>query len=126
MDIRRVGVLGCGLMGSGIAQVAATAGYDVVVLEQDQKFLDKGFTSIDKSLGRLVERGVGKGGITPEQKKDAQSRLKGTTNALISPIATSLWKPSSRTLRRSGRHTPSSIRLSRKIASSQPIPPRLA
>jgi 3-hydroxybutyryl-CoA dehydrogenase len=82
MDIRRVGVLGCGLMGSGIAQVAATAGYDVVVLEQDQKFLDKGFTSIDKSLGRLVERGVGKGGITPEQKKDAQSRLKGTTNAL--------------------------------------------
>src|SRR6516225_3959822 len=82
MAIRRVGVLGCGLMGSGIAQVAATAGYDVVVLEQDQKFLDKGFTSIDKSLGRLVERGVGKGGITPEQKKDAQSRLKGTTNAL--------------------------------------------
>ncbi|HEY5177516.1 MAG TPA: 3-hydroxyacyl-CoA dehydrogenase NAD-binding domain-containing protein, partial [Terriglobales bacterium] len=43
MEIKKVGVLGCGLMGSGIAQVAATAGFDVVVLEQDQKFLDKGF-----------------------------------------------------------------------------------
>ena len=80
MEIRKVGVLGCGLMGSGIAQVAASAGFDVVVLEQEPTFLDKGFASIDKSLGRLVERGVSKGGITEEQKKEAQSRLKGTTN----------------------------------------------
>jgi len=80
MDIKKVGVLGCGLMGSGIAQVAATAGFDVVVLEQEQKFLDKGFAAIEKSLSRLVERGVEKGGITAEQKKAAQARLKGTTN----------------------------------------------
>src|SRR5271169_4390160 len=80
MDIKKVGVLGCGLMGSGIAQVAATAGFDVTVLEQDQKFLDKGFAGIEKSLSRLVERGVEKGGITAEQKNAAQSRLKGTTN----------------------------------------------
>jgi len=80
MNIRKVGVLGCGLMGSGIAQVAASAGFDVVVLEQEQKFLDKGFAGIDKSLGRLVERGPEKGGITAEQKKETQSRLKGTTN----------------------------------------------
>lgn len=80
MEIRKVGVLGCGLMGSGIAQVAATAGLDVVVLEQEQKFLDKGFAGIDKSLGRLVERGPQKGGLTPEQKTEAQSRLKGTLN----------------------------------------------
>ena len=80
MDIKKVGVLGCGLMGSGIAQVAASAGFDVVVLEQDQKFLDKGFAGIDKSLGRLVERGVDKGGITADQKAAAQSSLKGTTN----------------------------------------------
>jgi 3-hydroxybutyryl-CoA dehydrogenase len=79
MDIKKVGVLGCGLMGSGIAQVAATAGFDVTVLEQDQKFLDKGFAGIEKSLTRLVERGPEKGGLTPEQKKEAQSRLKGTT-----------------------------------------------
>ena len=80
MDIKKVGVLGCGLMGSGIAQVAATAGFDVVVLEQEQKFLDKGFAGIDKSLTRMVERGPAKGGLTAEQKTEAQSRLKGTTN----------------------------------------------
>jgi len=80
MEIKKVGVLGCGLMGSGIAQVAATAGFDVAVLEQEQKFLDKGFAGIEKSLSRLVERGVEKGGITAEQKTVAQSRLKGTTS----------------------------------------------
>jgi len=80
MNIKKVGVLGCGLMGSGIAQVAATGGFDVIVLEQDQKFIDKGFAGIDKSLGRLVERGPAKGGLTQEQKTEAQSHLKGTTN----------------------------------------------
>jgi len=80
MDIKKVGVLGCGLMGSGIAQVAATAGFDVLVLEQEQKFLDKGFATVEKSLSRLVERGVEKGGLTAEQKTATQSRLKGTTN----------------------------------------------
>ena len=80
MDIKKVGVLGCGLMGSGIAQVTAMAGFDVVVLEQEQKFLDKGFAGIEKSLSRLVERGPEKGGLTAEQKGQTQSRLKGTTN----------------------------------------------
>jgi 3-hydroxybutyryl-CoA dehydrogenase len=79
MEIKKVGVLGCGLMGAGIAQVSATAGLDVVVLEQDQKFLDKGFAGIEKSLSRLVERGPAKGGLAPEQKTEAQARLKGTT-----------------------------------------------
>ncbi len=78
MEIKKVGVLGCGLMGSGIAQVAAMAGCDVTVLEQEQKFLDKGFAGIEKSLTRLVERGPAKGGITAEQKTEAQSHLKGT------------------------------------------------
>ncbi|MGA2904990.1 MAG: 3-hydroxybutyryl-CoA dehydrogenase [Candidatus Korobacteraceae bacterium] len=78
MNIKKVAVLGCGLMGSGIAQVAATAGFDVVVLEQEQRFLDKGFAGIEKSLSRLVERGPAKGGITAEQKADAQSHLMGT------------------------------------------------
>ena len=80
MDIKKVGVLGCGLMGSGIAQTAAAAGFEVVVLEQEQKFLDKGFAGIEKSLSRLVERGPAKGGITAEQKTAAQSHLTGTTN----------------------------------------------
>jgi 3-hydroxybutyryl-CoA dehydrogenase len=77
MDIRRVGVLGCGLMGSGIAQVTATAGFDVTVLEVEQKFLDKGFAGIEKSLGKFAEKGT----ITPQQKDEIRGRLKGTTNA---------------------------------------------
>ena len=80
MNIKKVGVLGCGLMGSGIAQVAASAGFDVTVLEQEQRFLDKGFVGIEKSLTRLVERGPAKGGLTPDQKTEAQSHLKGTLN----------------------------------------------
>jgi 3-hydroxybutyryl-CoA dehydrogenase len=80
MEIKKVGVLGCGLMGSGIAQVAATAGFDVTVLEVEQKFLDKGFTGIEKSLAKFAERPVEKGGITGQQKEAIQARLKGTTN----------------------------------------------
>src|SRR3954464_6310477 len=81
MEIKKVGVLGCGLMGSGIAQVAAMAGFDTAVLEVDQKFLDKGFAGIDKSLAKFAERPPEKGGITAQQKKEIQSRLKGTTKA---------------------------------------------
>ena len=80
MAIKKVGVLGCGLMGSGIAQVCAMAGYDVVVLEAEQKAIDKGFAGIEKSLGKLAEKPVEKGGITAEQKTAAQGRLKGTLN----------------------------------------------
>ena len=80
MEIKKVGVLGCGLMGSGIAQVAATAGFDVTVLELEQKFLDKGFAGIEKSLAKFAERGPEKGGITPAQKDAARARIKGTTN----------------------------------------------
>ena len=78
MQINKVGVLGCGLMGSGIAQVAAQAGYGVTVLEAEQKALDKGFSGIDASLGKFVERGPEKGGITAQQKDEIRARLKGT------------------------------------------------
>jgi 3-hydroxybutyryl-CoA dehydrogenase len=80
MEIKRVGVLGCGLMGSGIAQVAATAGFEVTVLEVDQKFLDKGFAGIEKSLSKFAERPPEKGGITAQQKDEIRARLKGTTD----------------------------------------------
>lgn len=76
MTIKKVGVLGCGLMGSGIAQVSATAGYDVTVLEQEQKFLDKGFSGIEKSLAKFVEKGTIK-----EPVETIRARLKGTTDA---------------------------------------------
>ena len=68
MEIKKVGVLGCGLMGSGIAQVCATAGFDVTVLEVEQKYLDKGFAGIEKSLAKFAERPVEKGGITPRRR----------------------------------------------------------
>jgi 3-hydroxybutyryl-CoA dehydrogenase len=79
MTIKKVGVLGCGLMGSGIAQVSAVAGYDVVVLEQDQKFLDKGFAGIEKSLNKFAEK-PDKTGITPEKAKESRARIKGSTS----------------------------------------------
>src|SRR5438128_203954 len=78
MAIKKVGVLGCGLMGSGIAQVSAMAGYDVVVFEAEQKAIDKGFAGIEKSLAKFAERPPEKGGITAEQKDAARARLKGT------------------------------------------------
>jgi len=75
MAIKKVGVLGCGLMGSGIAQVAAMAGFDVIVLEVDQKYLDKGFAGIEKSLAKFAEKGTIK-----ESAEMVRARLKGTTN----------------------------------------------
>lgn len=80
MEIKKVGVLGCGLMGSGIAQVAAMAGFGVTVLEVEHKFLDKGFAGIEKSLAKFAERPPEKGGITAQQKDQIRARLKGTTN----------------------------------------------
>jgi 3-hydroxybutyryl-CoA dehydrogenase len=78
MEIRKVGVLGCGLMGSGIAQVAATSGFDVIVLEVEQKYLDRGFVGIEKSLAKFAERPPDKGGITAQQKDEIRARIKGT------------------------------------------------
>jgi 3-hydroxybutyryl-CoA dehydrogenase len=75
MEIKKVGVLGCGLMGSGIAQVSAMAGFDVTVLEVEQKFLDKGFAGIEKSLAKFAEKGTLK-----DSPQAVRARLKGTTN----------------------------------------------
>jgi 3-hydroxybutyryl-CoA dehydrogenase len=75
MAIQKVGVLGCGLMGSGIAQVAASGGYPTVVKEVGDEFLKKGMAGIDKSLGRFLEKGT----ITADQRNQTMSRLKGTT-----------------------------------------------
>ena len=75
MPIERVGVVGCGLMGSGIAQVAAQAGYQVTVREIASQFVDKGFDSIEKSLGRLVEKGT----LGASDRDQIRGRLRGTT-----------------------------------------------
>jgi 3-hydroxybutyryl-CoA dehydrogenase len=75
-EIKKVGVLGAGLMGHGIAQVSATAGYDVVVREVDDATLQKGLGRIDKQLARAVE----KGRSTQEDAEAIRGRLQGTTD----------------------------------------------
>ncbi len=76
MEIKKVGVLGCGLMGSGIAQTAASAGFETTVREVTEELLQKGFASIEKSLERFAEKGT----ITTEQQKQTRDRLFGTTS----------------------------------------------
>jgi 3-hydroxybutyryl-CoA dehydrogenase len=75
MAIQTVGVLGCGLMGSGIAQVCAAAGYKTIVREVDQKFLDKGLSRIRKFL----DDGVAKGKVTEAARATTLGNLTGTT-----------------------------------------------
>jgi 3-hydroxybutyryl-CoA dehydrogenase len=75
MAIHKVGVVGCGLMGSGIAQTCAMAGFTTVVREVSQDLVDRGLKGIEKNLGRLVEKGT----ITEAAKGEIWGRLKGTT-----------------------------------------------
>ena len=74
-DVQTVGIVGAGTMGNGIAQVAATAGYDVVMRDIESEFVERGFDSIDSSLSRLVE----KERLTQAEADAARDRITGTT-----------------------------------------------
>src|SRR2546427_3223136 len=74
MEIKKVGVVGCGLMGHGIAQVAAQSGYDVVVREVNKERLDSGLGKINGQLSRAVE----KGRLEQAQADEVKDRIKGT------------------------------------------------
>jgi 3-hydroxybutyryl-CoA dehydrogenase len=76
MEIKNVGVVGCGIMGGGITQVSALYGYNVVVLEVNESLLNKGLASIEASLKRNAERGK----ISAQDKDTALSRIKGTVD----------------------------------------------
>ena len=76
MEIKKVGVVGCGLMGSGIAQVCAQSGYQVVVSEINNELLNKGLASINSFLTKSVD----KGRISQQDKEATLGRIKGTTN----------------------------------------------
>jgi len=76
MAIEKVGVVGCGLMGSGIAQVAAQAGCQVTVREVSTELVQKGLQSIEKNLARLVEKGT----LAAADRDQVRARLRGTTN----------------------------------------------
>jgi 3-hydroxybutyryl-CoA dehydrogenase len=75
-DIKRVGVLGAGLMGHGIAQVTAAAGYDVVLREVDDATLQKGIGKIEKQLAKAVEKGKS----SQEDADAVRGRIQGTTD----------------------------------------------
>ena len=75
MDIKVIGVLGAGSMGNGIAQVAAQAGYQVVMRDIESRFVENGLKAIDKFLAKSVEKGK----MTDDKKKGVLSRIKGTT-----------------------------------------------
>ena len=74
--IKKVGVIGCGLMGSGIAQVAAQAGFQTTVVEANQELLDRGLGGIKRTLEGLVARAK----LDERAKDDALGRLKGATS----------------------------------------------
>jgi 3-hydroxybutyryl-CoA dehydrogenase len=75
-EVENVGVLGCGLMGHGITQVAAEAGYHVVVRETDEATLAKGIGKIEKQLARAVEKQK----RTQEEADEVRARIEGTTD----------------------------------------------
>jgi 3-hydroxybutyryl-CoA dehydrogenase len=76
MPIEKVAVVGCGLMGSGIAQVAAQSGCQVTVREVSQQLLDKGLQSIEKNLQRLVDKGT----LAAAERDQVRARLRGSTS----------------------------------------------
>src|ERR1044072_6478781 len=75
MAINKVAVLGCGLMGAGIAQVCAQAGRDVTVIEVSEEFLSTGLSGIEQQLGKMVE----KGRLTADDRDKTRARLTGAT-----------------------------------------------
>ncbi len=76
MKIKKVGVVGCGIMGSGIVQVSAQSGYEVTISEVNKEVLNKGLAAIDSTMTKGIERGK----ITKQDKDSTLARIKGTTN----------------------------------------------
>ncbi len=76
MEIKTIGVVGAGQMGSGIAQVAAASGFSVIMNDVEDEFIDRGLAAIEKSLGRMVAKGT----LTDEDVKSILSRIESTTS----------------------------------------------
>lgn len=75
MEIKKIGVLGAGTMGNGIALVASQSGFEVVMRDIEERFVENGLKAIEKFLSKSVEKGK----MTEDQKKDVLLRIKGTT-----------------------------------------------
>ncbi len=76
MDIKTIGVLGAGVMGNGIAQVASMAGYNVILRDIEDRFVEGGIKNIDKFLAKTVEKGK----MSADDKNAIMGRIKGTTD----------------------------------------------
>jgi len=76
MEIKKIGVVGAGTMGNGIAQISSQIGCDVVMMDIEMRFIEGGMTSIDKFLSKSVEKGK----MTAEEKDAVIGRIKGTTD----------------------------------------------
>ena len=74
--MEKIGVIGAGIMGSGIAQVAAQSGFHVSMVDAEEKFIRRAFGSIEGGLGRFVEAGK----ITNDQKDEIIERIEGTVD----------------------------------------------
>ncbi|BEI37273.1 3-hydroxybutyryl-CoA dehydrogenase [Polynucleobacter sp. HIN7] len=84
MTITSIGIIGAGTMGNGIAQVAASAGYDVVLLDVSDAALEKGLAALNNSLDRLIKKEV----ISAEQKSQTLARIKTTTQySELAPVS---------------------------------------
>ena len=83
MDIKKVGVVGCGLMGHGIVQVAAQGGCEVIALETEQSFLDKGLGRINKSIAKLASKKVEKGKMDQATADAWVSEVRGRISGSI-------------------------------------------
>ena len=81
MEIKSVGVVGAGTMGNGIAQIFALGGFDVIMRDIKQEFVDRGMKTVQKNLERMATRGK----ISPEEKDAALGRI--TTTTKIDPLA---------------------------------------
>jgi 3-hydroxybutyryl-CoA dehydrogenase len=75
MEIKKIGVVGAGTMGNGIAQAAAQIGYEVVMRDIENSFVERGMKSIDKFLSKSVEKGK----LQSDEKQKIMGRIKGTT-----------------------------------------------
>ena len=76
MTIKKIGVIGAGQMGHGIALVAAKSGFDVILRDIDEEFVKTGLKKIERFLDKSIEKGK----MKPEEKNEIISNLKGTTN----------------------------------------------
>jgi 3-hydroxybutyryl-CoA dehydrogenase len=75
MEIKKVGIIGCGAMGSGIGQVCAQSGYQVKVMEKNQEYLKKGLLLIES----FINKGIEKGKISEKEKESILGRIKGVS-----------------------------------------------